>query len=143
MFPFAPFYGDDSLVDGTIEWSGMVHHAKDTQKMYNLWRSRATEVLGLQPNVPWVGPAGFMGTGHMKNAWENSHMNNVAALEYATDRPPTREAPPAYPSAMNTESEVVTGDMREVVGMHQPSLGERILQHHLNQRRRLRRRLNY
>jgi hypothetical protein len=125
MLPFAPFYGEDSLVGGHIRWSGIVHPAMDTQRMYNLWRSRATEVLGLQPNVPWVGPKGFMGTGHQKQAWEQSHMNNVAALEYDTDEAPKREAPPAYPHAMNTESEVVTGDMREVVGLHQPSLGER------------------
>lgn len=53
--PIVPMYGILRLVEGKRKVMGIVHNAKDAQRMYNYWMTHATEMIALAPKAPFIG----------------------------------------------------------------------------------------
>ena len=56
--PIVPVYGDEVNVEGRRYFQSLIHFAKDSQRMYNYWRTAATELVALAPKAPFIGPEG-------------------------------------------------------------------------------------
>jgi len=55
FIPIIPVLGDEVFVDGKRYLHSMIRDAKDPQRMYNYWRSLATELVALAPKAPFYG----------------------------------------------------------------------------------------
>lgn len=77
--PIIPVLGDDQIIDGKRVLTGIVRNAKDSQRMYNYWKSAETETIALAPKAPWVGYEGqFEG---YENEWATANTKNHAYLQ--------------------------------------------------------------
>jgi len=56
--PIIPVYGEEVYHDGERHFYGLIHFAKDSQMMYNYWRTTTTELVALAPKAPYIGPVG-------------------------------------------------------------------------------------
>ena len=104
--PLIPVYGEETDIEGEVEYKGIIRAAKDPQRMYNYWSTTGVELLALQPKAPWIGTADqFEG---YENLWDNAHKANIPRLPYNPDPkapgPPIRQMPPNPPAAIWQES---------------------------------------
>jgi len=123
--PIVPVYGEEVVIDGERHFLSMVHFAKDAQRMYNYWRTMATELVALAPKAPWVGPAGSFDT---DPNWALANVKNTATLEYdvvAGAPPPQRQEFAGIPAGALQEALNASDDMKSIFGMYDASLGAR------------------
>lgn len=125
MIPIVPVFGEEFNIEGRRYWRSLIHHGKDAQRNFNYWRSTGTEMIALAPKAPWVGPKGFIGDGIMAEKWANANVENHAYLEYDPKygAPPSRTEFAGVPSGILNEASLAANDMREIIGMSDPSLG--------------------
>jgi hypothetical protein len=122
--PIIPVYGDEVNVEGKRYFRSLIRDAKDPQRMFNYWRTTATELVALQPRVPFIGPKGAFKTDAAK--WRTINTANHQYVEYDGPQPPQRQpmdmgaAAGALQEAMNA-----TDDMKGVMGLYDASLGAR------------------
>jgi hypothetical protein len=129
FIPIIPVLGDDFDIDGKRHLAGIVRDAKDPQRMYNYWVSSGTEMIALAPRAPFVG-----GEGQFENhesQWANANTKNMPYLEYKPVSlngtplpPPARQTfePPVQAITLMTRQ--ADNDLKAVVGIFNPSLGE-------------------
>ena len=103
---------------------GIVRFAKDPQRMHNYWRSVIVEKLMLTPKAPWV--ASKEAVAGYEKQWRNAHLSNDTLLIYNGEAalPPQRTPPAQIESALITESQMTSQDMRDVTNMHEASMGQ-------------------
>lgn len=126
FIPIVPVYGDEVNVEGKRTFRSMVRDAKDPQRMFNYWRTTATELVALAPKAPWVGPKGFANSS--KNKWETANTENHSYLEYDMTpggAPPQRQAFAGVPAGALQEALNASDDMKAIMGMFDASLGAR------------------
>lgn len=125
FIPVIPVWGKELNVGGKRYVRGMIRNAKDSQRMYNYWQSCDTEVVALQPKVPYIVTAEQV-KGH-EDAWKNAHKRNVPYLIVNTDIKapgwPHREPPPQASSAMVERIQNTDQEMRDTIGLQKASLG--------------------
>jgi len=123
--PIIPVYGDVINQEGKRHYRSLVRDAKDPQRMFNFWRTAATELVALAPRVPYIGARGSFNTDAEK--WANANTASYAYLEYDPIPgmpPPMRQpldggvAAGALQEAMNASD-----DMKSVMGLFDASLG--------------------
>lgn len=129
FIPIVPVYGDEFNVDGKRYFRSLIHSAIDAQRMYNYWRSNATELVGLAPRAPFIGPKGaFLGP-----EWKTANSRNHAFLEYdpkvvaaAGGAAPQRQ-PMDMGGAAGSLQEALNAadDVKSTIGMYDASLGAR------------------
>jgi hypothetical protein len=128
--PIIPVHGDEHDLDGKRILEGIVRHAKDPQRMYNIWASTETETIALAPKAPWIGASGqFKG---FEAQWKNANRKNYAYLEY---NPVTIQGQPAGPPQRNVFEAPVQAitqaraqsadDLKVTTGIYDASLGNR------------------
>lgn len=121
--PIVPVYGDELNIEGKRYFLSLVRHAKDPQRMFNYWRTAATELVALAPRVPFIGPKGFA---RSDPNWETVNLESHPYLEYDGPVAPQRQpldsgaAAGALQEAMNASD-----DMKAVMGIYDASLGAR------------------
>ena len=124
--PIIPVYGEEFDVKGKRYFRGLVHNAIDAQRMFNYWRTTATELVALAPRVPYIGPKGAFDS---DPRWETANTESHPFLEYdvkGTGGAPQRQpldsgvAAGALQEALNASD-----DMKAVIGMYDASLGAR------------------
>lgn len=122
--PIVPVYGDEVVIDGKRQFRSLIHDAKDAQRMFNYWRTCATELVALAPKVPWVGPKGFTGEDDAK--WVTANTANHAYLEYEGGQAPQR-FPMDSGAAAGALQEALSAsdDMKAIMGLYDASLGQR------------------
>jgi hypothetical protein len=127
--PIVSVLGNEIPIQEGIIRHGVVRFLKDPQRLYNYWRSVGAEVLSNQPKAPFIGPLGsFAG---LEKYWKNANKGNQQFLPYNPDPElpnagmPTRQPPPAAPTAMWQESTISQGEMHSVVGIYPAALGQR------------------
>lgn len=54
--PIVPVYGEVVNVEGKRYLRSLIRDAKDAQRMFNFWRTAATESVALAPKTPFIGP---------------------------------------------------------------------------------------
>jgi hypothetical protein len=122
--PIVPVYGDEVNVEGKRYFRSLIRDAKDAQRMFNYWRTTATELVALAPRVPFIGPKGAFKTDAAK--WAQANTANLPYLEYDGATPPQRQpmdtgaAAGALQEALNASD-----DMKAIMGLYDASLGAR------------------
>lgn len=126
--PIVPVLGEEiHNQDKTIRF-GVIRHAKDPQRLYNIWRSAQTEKIALEPKVPWlVTPGNVKGFEHI---WQQANTRNLPYLPYLPDKDnanaiPQRNAPQMGSIAMAQEVMVAADDMKATTGIYDAGLGAR------------------
>lgn len=128
--PIIPVIGEEQVIEGKRVLSGIIRHAKDPQRMYNIWKSAQAEMIALAPKAPYVGMAGsFEG---YEDKWKTANNKNHAFLEYnpkAIDGtpvpPPTRNAVEPPIQALTAASGEAADDMKATTGVYDAALGNR------------------
>lgn len=124
--PIVPVYGDEFNIEGKRYIRSLIWDAMDAQRMFNYWRTTATELVALAPRVPFIGPEGFAKPD--EEGWATANTVSHAYLEYAKDAiaPPQRQpldtgaAAGALQEALNASD-----DMKAILGIYDASLGAR------------------
>lgn len=123
--PIVPVYGDEVNVEGKKHWLSLIRHAKDAQRMFNYWRTAATELVALAPKAPWVGAAGSFDS---DPNWSSANTQSHTYLEYDPvdgAAPPQRQPFAGPPAGALQEALNASDDIKAIVGLHDASLGAR------------------
>ena len=126
MFPVVLIWGKELCINGKTEVRGIARHAKDSQRMYNYWRSAHTELVALAPKQPYIIPDTVLGP--HKATWDNAANENYPYLLYSPDMNnqnlrPYKEQPTMPSPGMIQEIQLADTDLRDTVGMHKAALG--------------------
>ncbi len=124
--PIVPIIGEETFVGENRIRAGLVRHAKDPARLYNLWRSNQLEIIGLQPKSPFI--ATFKQIEKYKALWNQANRRNLPYLPYDADPqangPPKREQPPVASPAMSEEIAIASGELRATTGIYDAGLGQ-------------------
>jgi hypothetical protein len=122
--PIVPVYGDEVNVEGKRYFRSLIRDAKDPQRMFNYWRTTATELAALQPRAPFIGPEeAFQGEDAAK--WDKANTETYSYISYRGAVPPQRQPmPPAAAGALQ-EALAASDDIKSVTGLFDASLGQR------------------
>lgn len=123
--PIVPVYGDEVNEEGKKHLLSLIRHAKDAQRMFNYWRTNATELVALAPKAPWVGAVGSFDT---DPNWTTANTQTHSKLEYdpIDGAPPPQRQPFAGPPAGALQEALnASDDIKSIVGLHDASLGAR------------------
>ncbi len=121
FIPIVPVYGEEVYVDGERHFFGLIHFAKDSQVIYNYWRTTSTELVAMAPKAPFIGPTGAFNTD--MDRWQNANVESHAFLEYDGDIPPQRQPFAGPPAGALQEALNAADDMKSVMGLHDAALG--------------------
>jgi hypothetical protein len=122
--PIIPVYGDEVFIDGKRHLLSLIRQARDPQRMFNYWRTVATELVALQPKTPYVGAKGAFNT---DPGWETANTDNHPYLEYDPvegQPPPERQPMAGMPVGALQEATNAADDIKSVIGLHGEGLGE-------------------
>lgn len=122
--PICPVWGDEVFIDGRRHFRSLVRDIKDSQQMYNFWRSATTELVALAPKAPWVGPKGFIPPGD-ETKWNTANTRSHSFLEYdpSAGPPPQRQAFAGVPAGALQEALNASEDMKSITGIFDASIG--------------------
>jgi hypothetical protein len=124
FIPIVPVWGKEITVDGQTHLRGAIRNAKDSQRMYNYFRTAATETVALAPKAPWVGTAEqFEG---YEEEWADANRSNRAFLAYnhvAGVNPPMRQIVTQTAIGEITESNISSDEMKDTTSIQDASLG--------------------
>jgi hypothetical protein len=90
--PIVPVIGEEIVIEGEVDYRGMVRGAKDPQRMTNYWKSAATEMVALAKSPPWIIAEGQI-EGYQKR-WEDANRKNYPFLVYKETTAAGRLVPP-------------------------------------------------
>lgn len=122
--PLIPVYGDEVNIEGRRYFKSLIRDAKDEQRMFNYWRTTATELVALSPRAPWVGPEiAFQGEDSHK--WETANTENYATLAYKGQVAPIRQPFDGTPIAAISEALSAADNMKAIMGIYDAALGAR------------------
>ena len=122
--PICPVWGEEVFLDGRRHFRSMIRDAKDSQQMYNFWRSASTELVALAPKTPFIGPKGFVPKGD-EEKWQSANTRSHAYLEYNSSAggAPQRQAFAGVPAGVLNEAAGNIDDMKSIMGIFDSSLG--------------------
>ena len=116
--------GEEDTMDGSTMRTGMIHHARDPQRILNYSRSASVEAVAMQPKSPWVGTVDqFKG----RPEWKTAGSENHAFLAYNPDPkapgPPQRAQPAIASQGLDVQTQLSSQDLKDVTGIQDASLG--------------------
>ena len=121
--PIIPVYGEEVNVDGKRHFRSLIRDAKDAQRMFNYWRTYATELVGMAPKAPFIGPEDAF-TGKDARKWETANTENHAYLAYGGEVPPERQSFAGVPAGALQEALNASDDMKAIMGLHEASIDD-------------------
>ena len=124
--PIIPVWGKTTNVEGKYKHYGIVRFAKDSQRMYNYWRSSAAEQVALAPKAPWLLTSTMIG--EHTPLWKQAMKGNLPYLLYEADpnaptNRPIREDGAQIPTGLHAEAEYTVQEMKDCTGIHDATLG--------------------
>lgn len=120
--PIAPVYGDTINVEGRRYFNSLIHDAKDAQRVFNYSRTAATELVSLAPKTPFIGEAGAFDADIEK--WQSANSKSWPFIEYTKGKaPPQRQPMGEIPQGPMSEAMAALDDMKQIIGISDPSLG--------------------
>jgi hypothetical protein len=122
FIPIIPVYGDEVIIGGKRQFHSLIHFAVDPQRMFNYWRTAATELVALAPKAPWVGPQGAFDD---DDNWQTANTRSHAYLTYNGPTAPQRQPFAGVPAGHLQEAMNASDDMKSVMGIYDASLGAR------------------
>jgi hypothetical protein len=122
--PVIPVYGEEINIEGKRYFRSLVHHAMDAQRMFNYWRSNATEMVALAPRVPFIGEEGAFDS---DPNWETANTASHPYLFHKKGTQPPQRQPMDSGQAIGSMAEAMAAndDMKAIIGMYDASLGNR------------------
>lgn len=122
--PVIKVTGDEIWIEGKRYTFGLIRFAKDPQKMYNYWRTSATELVALAPKAPWlVTPKQIE---NFQKDWDEANVKSFPYLLYNPDPSspmPQRVAYANSPVGAVSEALQANDDMKQVTGINDASRG--------------------
>ena len=120
--PIIPVYGDEVNIQGKRYFRSLIRDARDSQMMFNFWRTASTELVALAPKAPFIGPRGaFDGDPR----WQSANTKSHPYLEYEGGIPPQRQPFAGVPAGALQEALNSSDDMKSILGIYDASLGAR------------------
>jgi hypothetical protein len=126
--PIVRLPGEETRIDGKVDYRGHVRNLKDPQRMYNYWTSAATEFVALQSKVPWL--TDVRAIEGLETYWSTANTENHAYLPYngIDDQgqpipPPVRATPPTMSQAYMAGMETAANEMMMASGQYQAEMG--------------------
>jgi hypothetical protein len=126
--PIVPMYGEEANVNGKRSFFSLIHRAKDSQRMFNYWRTAATELVALAPKAPWIGPVGMFATDAAKWGTANHQSHSTIEYDVVPEQPaafPQRTPFAGVPAGALQEALNASDDMKAIMGIYDASLGAR------------------
>ncbi len=129
--PICMVVGEEITTDGRTIRKGMVHDARDPQRIYNYSRSASVEAVALQPKAPYVGTVDMF---RNRPEWATAGSENHAFLAANPDpkmpgRYPERSQPAIASQGLDTQAAIAASDMQAVTGIYNDNLGAPSTQH--------------
>lgn len=129
--PIVPVYGEEVVVEGKRIFRSLFQDAKDPQRNFNYWRSKASEAAALGSFNPFIGPeSAFTGTDAAK--WGTINRKAHAYVSYPDKdengqpiQPPTRQGYTGPDAAALQEAASASDDIKSTSGIYDASLGQR------------------
>ncbi|RYE50444.1 MAG: hypothetical protein EOP18_13415, partial [Rhizobiaceae bacterium] len=121
--PIIPIYGDEVVIEGKRHFIGLIHHSKDSQRMYNVFRSASTEIASISPRVPWIGKKGTFNSDAAR--WASANVKNHPYLEYDGDIPQRQMLDTGPALGAMQEAMSASDDIKSSTGIYDASLGAR------------------
>lgn len=126
MIPVVAVIGDEVNIKNEVKTRGAAFFAKDAQRMFNYWRSAATESVALGARTQWlVTPAMIEG---FEGQWQNINTAPQPYLLFNRDEDggePRRQEPPSVPIGELSIANNASDDIKATTGMYDASLGAR------------------
>ena len=128
FIPLIPVIGEEVEIGDEVFRHGLIHHAKDAQRAYNVARSAMVEHASSQPKAPYIATTAMVK--NHKRQWESINTGNPPVLLFDPDpmmpgQKPQREQPPTFAAAWYQEAQIADGDMKATTGIYDGSLGKR------------------
>jgi Phage P22-like portal protein len=123
--PIVKVTGDETWIEGKRFTSGIIRQARDSQKMYNYWRTHSTELVALAPKAPFlVTPKQI--ENHQK-MWDAANTDPMPYLLYNESASAMPQRVPFANSPVGAVSEALgaNDDMKEVTGVNDASKGRK------------------
>ena len=128
FIPIIPVLGEELDIDGKRILEGVVRHAKDSQRMYNYWKSSETETISLAPRSPWIVAEGQI-EGY-EDIWKSANRKNHAVMPYkpksiggAPIPPPQRNVFEPPVQAITQASMYAAEDLKATTGIYDAAMG--------------------
>lgn len=119
--PIIPVYGDEVNVEGKRYFRSLIRDAKDAARMFNYWRTTATELVALAPRAPFIGEEG---TFDVDARWNTANTASHAYLTYKKGgQMPQRQPFAGIPAGMLQEALNASDDIKSITGIYDASLG--------------------
>lgn len=123
--PIVPILGYEENDEGRRRFRSMIYDSMDSMRMYNYWKTHATEVVALAPKAPYkLTPQQI--EGH-QSQWDDANIKNYPYLLY-NDIPgqslPKRESPITSPTGIVNEAQMASMDIQDTIGRYSASLGQ-------------------
>lgn len=131
FIPIIPVYGDEYFVNGERTLESLIRHAKDPQRMYNYWKSAATEMIALAPKAPFIGVEGQFED--FEDEWKLANVQSQPYLQYKSITlpngqpapPPARQTYEPPVQALNQQAGECIEDIKATTGIFDAELGNR------------------
>lgn len=121
--PIVPVYGDVVVVEGKRYFLSLVHPALDAQRMFNYWRTTATELVALAPRVPFLGRKGTFDSDAER--WATVNTQSHPYLEFDGEMPQRQPLDSGTAAGALQEALNASDDMKSIMGLYDASLGAR------------------
>jgi hypothetical protein len=124
--PIFPVIGSETPLETKVIRSGLIRFSKDSQQLYNFWRSAAAESIALAPRAPFLATPAMVAK--FKAQWDTQNVISRPYLLYEPDPDapggrPMREPPPDIPAALVNESGMAADEIKATTGVYDASLG--------------------
>ena len=123
--PVIAVMGEELHAGDRIVRTGVIRHAKDSQRLYNYWTTAHTEQVALQPKAPYMVTTKEIAG--LEDIWKSANDKNLPFLPYNPDEKasgrPQRMAPPQPSSGMMQEAMKAADDMKATTGIYDAGLG--------------------
>lgn len=128
--PIIPVLGEELDIEGKRVLEGIIRHAKDSQRMYNYWKSAETETIAMAPKAPWIVAEGQIED--YKQIWKTANVQSHAYLPYKPVSlngqpvgPPQRNVFEPPIQAITQAGMMASEDMKATTGVYDAALGQR------------------
>jgi hypothetical protein len=129
-FPFVSIYGPTLIVDGERDIRGLIHNAKDSQKMLNYMASSTVRRIGSSNKSPWI--VDIKSVKGYENQWKTANTENWSMLPYNSVDPDNPQRPLAPPTRADQTGQIgdllqaavkFENDLKATIGVYDAGLG--------------------
>lgn len=127
--PIVPVWGNEEDIDGELRHTGLIHNAKDAQRLYDYSRSAFAERVALTPKAPYIAAEGQIED--YEDEWTTANQVNYSVLRYKpVDNsghpvpPPQRQQAHDIPAGFSQDMQLSEHDIQAAIGMYAASIGQ-------------------